>query len=136
MTTLAGIRNGLNTRLSTITALRKVYTRWPGNLAVTPAVIIGTPSGVYDRELGGSHTLTVPVYVLATTADVERSQDLLDVFIDDTSASSIRVAVNADPTLGGVVDSTAVLGFEGYGAGYDVGGDTFVGVQLNLEVFT
>jgi len=48
------------------------------------------------------------VTLLASTAVAEQAQDQIDVYIDPQGGGSIRAAIEADPTLDGVVDDATV----------------------------
>lgn len=128
---IGDIRSGLKKRLDR-TGLRghKVVP----DMLEPPTYVIGPPSGRYVDAIG-VHTLTFPVFVLVSFADGARGQANLDEYIADTGTKSLKVALEGDDTLGGVVDSSALLGWENYGAQFQFNDVAYVGVQFNVEVF-
>lgn len=101
MTTLAQVRDGLETRLKTIVGLR-VYDHVPDNAHYPAAVIFPPTHTDYrdDLDMGGwTARIVVMLFVPAT---VDRQQLDLYALMDRTGASSVFAAVEADRTLGGL----------------------------------
>jgi len=108
MTTLAEVRDGLETRLGTIYGLR-VYDYVPDDV-YSPAAIIFPPTHAdYRDDLGlGGYTAQF-VVLLLVPATIDRQQLDLYALLDRTGPSSIFAAIEADRTLGGLnVDTRAV----------------------------
>ena len=61
------------------------------------------------------------------------AQDAIDEYLAPTGAPSIRAAVQADTTLGGIVSLAVVTGWRDYG-GKEVSGVEYLGAVLDLEV--
>jgi hypothetical protein len=114
----------------------QVYT---GPLAAVqwPAIVIGWPES-YDpyTDLGSASDYTIPVRVeVAASRDFKSGNQALRPYIDRTGDYSICAAIDADVTLGGVVDSARVVEFVNFGyreVGTD--GTTVVQCEARIEV--
>ena len=71
--------------------------------------------------------------VFASHAHEDTAQDTLDAFIDRTGASSVFAAIDADPTLGGIVDYAVVTGATDYGS-LTVGALELFGCDFVIDV--
>ena len=101
MTTLDQVRDGLETRLKTISGLR-VYDYRPDNVDYPAAVIFPPINADYRDDQGmGSFSVQFIVMLMVPSA-IDRKQLDLYVFLDRTGSSSIFAAVEADRTLGGL----------------------------------
>lgn len=135
---LRDIRLGLRTQLETISGLR-AYDVWP--TTINPPVAIVRPlSGTFHEDEGGSVTYQFEITLLLQLGNLQVAQEQLDAYIATDGAFSIQVALEADPRLGGVADSTSVTGWRDYGTmrvGADEDGRApeFMGVLFDLEVF-
>jgi hypothetical protein len=127
------IREGIKTALSTIEGVQ-VSAQFLSN-PTPPAIHVFPPSGQYHRAMGNGHTdwnLTVQAFA-AMTSDIG-AQKLLDKFIADAGPYSVRQAIEADGTLGGVADDTIVQGFENYGVRVRPDGTLVLAVDFNVLV--
>ena len=133
MASIATIRDGLKTRLATIAGLY-THDTIPDDI-YPPAAIVGAPTRIaYDMAFRSPVSrITIPVRVIAGRATERESQDKLDGYISADGASSVRAAIDGDPTLGGAAHSTRVVEARGYGA-YEVGAVQYLGVELEIEV--
>lgn len=105
MATPAQIRTALAAQLAAQIPGLRAEAALPGQINV-PAATVRRHSTTYGTSLGpGSddHTFAVTLFL-----DLGQYDDL-DAFLAPVGALSIRAAVEADPTLGGVVDSAAVV---------------------------
>jgi hypothetical protein len=69
-----------------------------------PAVVVRRALTTYDTTQGGqSNDLALAVVVFLQFASQRSAQVLLDEFVSTTGDRSVYAAVNADPTLGGLV---------------------------------
>lgn len=110
MITLAQVRDGLATRLETISGLR-VVAYVPDDVPGYPAAVIFPPTNTdYSDDLGtGSFTVEL-IVMLFVPATVDRQQlDLYDL-LDRTGSSSVYAVVEADRTLGGLAVDARVTG--------------------------
>src|SRR5262245_55039882 len=107
MANLSAIRAGIVTRLRTIEGLR-AYAQVPGT--IDPPVAVVQPMGIdFDLTMAdGSDEYMVAIVVAVSQAETRTAQLLLDDYLAKTGDRSIRAAIDADQTLGGVVDITRV----------------------------
>lgn len=106
-TTWVAIRDGMKTRLATISGLvakdtvPKVGTA-DKNLAI---VVYGEP---FMEQAGHGDMVDIHLRVIVRVqrSKAEEMQDAIDAYIWPTGTNSIIAAVAADPTLGGIVDDT------------------------------
>lgn len=112
------------------------YPRPPGTVEA-PAVVVSLPPGElgdYSPVIGQDcMDLTLVVNVFVQWGDDEAAWDQLQPFIDQTGAFSLFAAVNADPTLGGVVDSALPFNPTNYGP-YTYGAVQYLGAEMTVEV--
>jgi len=110
--TIAQLRAGLVTRLQTISGLQ-VYGAEPGQIT-PPAAVVVTPSIDYHRSFNSSTALKAyqfRVMVMVAQGLIDEAAHSLDTYADPGSATSVRTAIEADPTLGGVAESLIVESF-------------------------
>ena len=133
MASIASLRDGLKTRLATIANLY-THDTIPDDVYV-PAAIVGFPTTVaYDFSFRSAVArYTFPVRVIAGRTTERESQDRIDGLCSPDGASSVRAAVDADPTLGGVANSTRVVSARDFGV-YDVAGVSYIGGEFEIEV--
>ena len=102
MTTLAQVRDGLETRLKTIPGLR-VVAYVPDDVPGYPAAIVFPPTNAdYSDALGDGSLIVEFVVLLLVSAAVDRKQLDLYGLLDVSGPSSVFAAVAADRTLGGL----------------------------------
>jgi hypothetical protein len=112
MATIAQLRAGLVTRLETIAGLN-TYSAEPGQIT-PPAAVVVTPTIEYHASFnssGGLKRYQFRVIVLVAQGLLDEAAHTLDTYADPGSATSIRNAIEGDPTLGGVADSLIVNTF-------------------------
>ena len=132
MASITAIRSGLATRLGTITGLRTGATI-PDN--VNPPYAIITPTTVnYHRAFNNAlSTFNFTVMVVVGRVSERTSQNSLDAYCSPSGSSSIRVAIEADKTLGGVVFDTIVTGMRNYGS-VVLGENTYLAAEFDIAV--
>lgn len=132
MASITAIRSGIATNLATISGLRSGPTI-PDN--VNPPYAIIAPSSVdYHRSFNnGLSTYNFTVTVVVGRVSERTAQNNLDAYCSPTGASSIRVAVESDKTLGGVVYDTIVTGMRNYGS-VVIGENTYLAAEFDLTV--
>lgn len=105
------VRDGLKTRLQTISGLR-VFDTIPEN-PQPPAAIVGQLDMNFDIDNArGLDLATVEVYLLVQRMDVRSGQDKLDNYLKGTGTGSVKAAIEADRTLGGACSTLRVLSAE------------------------
>lgn len=139
MANITAIRDGLKTRLQTISGLR-VWEYVTGTVAVPAAVILPGDGGRgrraidFDMTMGrGSDMFMFTILVLVSDAVERTSIDALDSYLASSGATSVKAAVEGDGTLGGIVGWTNVQGVQDYGR-IDYGGQTYLGAEFIVEV--
>lgn len=106
---LTEIRDGLVTRLNTISGLR-VYETPPAAVQEFPAAILTQrgPFAGYDRVMGAADVrYSFEVLVLVRSGDEDQALSDLEPYVTPTGASSIKAAV--DGNLGGNADWARVV---------------------------
>ena len=115
--TFPAIRAALATYLSGhITGLRATANRF-GQISPPCAVIIPQTGRLitYAQTFDGETDYYLRAILLVSEGDSASGQDLLDGYLSPTGAQSVNAAVQADPTLGGVVSYAAVIEATAYG---------------------
>lgn len=106
-TTIALIRTGLATSLSTINGLR-IYELIP-DTPYTPCAVISLDRVGYDSTMGrGSDMFEFTVTMVVGRADDRSAQIKLETYLSGSGSQSVKTAIEADTTLGGVVLNTRV----------------------------
>jgi hypothetical protein len=133
LASIKALRDGLKTRLATIAGLY-AHDTIPDNV-YPPAAIVGFPSSVaYDFAMRTAVARYLfPVRVIAGRVAEGEGQDKIDDLVSPDGASSVRAAIDADPTLGGVAHSTRVTTARDFGV-YEVAGVSYIGGEFEIEV--
>lgn len=131
---VSAVRDGLKVRFETISGLR-AYDTVPGAVVV-PAVVIVLKAIMFDATMGrGSDDLVFAAQVLASAASDKHGQDRLDAFLAGDGALSVKAAVEADASLGGIVSFARVAGADSYGFA-EYAAVEFYAVTFRIEVST
>lgn len=115
MAGLNAICDGLEARLATISELNAYATE--GGPMVMPAAVVITPEINYVETFGvdttdaetGKWSQEFRVWVLVADQLSAEAIRMMRDFADATGALSVRAAIHADRTLGGVIDDCAVI---------------------------
>lgn len=112
--TIQTIREGIAKNLATIPGLR-TSAFVPDN--PTPPIAVVIPQRVqFDSAFQrGMDEFTFDVMVIAARASERNAQHILDSYCNVTGASSVKVAVESEKTLGGSVMDCRVTELTGYG---------------------
>lgn len=113
--TIEQVMLGIETRLKTISGLR--VTEYAADQINPPHAIVGVPPiPEYRTTMGRGYFTIEPTVTVLVSAALDRAGQLkLASYANVTGASSIPAAIEADRTLGGVVDECWVLSFEPLG---------------------
>lgn len=134
MATVTEIRAGIATRLQTITGLR-TGSFIPDNPS-PPYALIEPVSVDYHSTYGqGMCQMEFKVTVVVQRASERTAQGMLDGFIANTGASSVRQVIELDRTLGGKVFDAKVSGASSIGA-ITISDTTYLAAEFNLVVLT
>lgn len=134
MTDVTAVRKGLATAADTITGLRALH--YPPGVVNVPLFFVG--SVAWDLDDGGpelADTLTVTCRLLASAAASERDgYELLDGYMAPSGPTSVRAALEADRTLGGVCLTLRCAVWTRPGV-WSHGAVQYIGAELQIEVF-
>jgi hypothetical protein len=134
MAAIASIRDGLKTRLATISGLRTHDTA-PSQINPPSAVVVpGDPAIRYDSTMArGSDDYLFMVHLFVSFAVDRTAQDKLDGYLSGSGATSVKAAIEADETLGGVAHFTRVKEVREYGE-KDYGDQRYLQAVFVVEV--
>ena len=132
MADVTTIREGLATRLATITGLR-TFAYIPDSVPV-PCAIVGLP-GIDYLQAMRSDTVRgeFPVRVLVSRASDRAGQGALLDYMDPTGTKSVKVALDGDNTLGGAASFAVLTSCKPPGV-YAIGGVDYLGVEFLVDV--
>ena len=126
------VRDGLKTRLQTITGLR-VYDLIPEPVT-PPCAVVGQLDLTFDIDNArGLDQANVDVYVIVQRFSERAGQDKLDAYLAGSGASSIKTAIEGDRTLGGVVNTLRVTSAES--GQYESQGVQFLSYRYRLTIW-
>jgi len=128
---VSSVRDGLKTRLQTITGLR-AYDVIPDKVT-PPCAIVGQLDFTFDIDNArGLDQATLDVYVIVQRLDARSGQNKLDDYLGSGS-KSIKTAIEGDRTLGGTVNTLRVTSAE---AGTYIEGEiTFLSYRYRLTIW-
>ena len=100
MALLTSIRDGLKTRLETISGL--TASEFVPDYIVPPIALVAPLNSLnYDSTMArGADTYEIPIVVYISRIDAQTSQDEVDAFLASSGSTSIKAAIEGDPTLG------------------------------------
>jgi hypothetical protein len=133
MASITDIRAGLATALAAVPGLRTT-TETPDTIS-PPVSIINVGNVNYDTA--GSRGLDEYNFILTVIVGRvgERSaQRLLDSYVTPAGASSVKLAIELDRTLGGKCDSLRVTDMRNYGS-LVIGEITYLAAEFNVVVY-
>ena len=131
MATLAQIREGLATRIKTISGLRaSAYIQFKPDPPVANVVLAPTE---FNLDFDGTWNPKLTIWVFVNPAS-PTAQQALDTYLAPTGTKSIAAASHADPSLGGVVESTKVTGIVTGPGLVGTAGSELLGAALGVEV--
>ena len=130
MSKLSDLRDGLADRMSTIRGLRTSAT--VPDAPRPPVAVVMPDRVVYDLNARrGADTFLFTVILLVGRADDRAAQNNLDAYI--VGDSSIKAAIEADRTLGGVANTCRVTEMNNY-ASMIIGETVYLAAQFAVEV--
>ena len=107
MSQVGDVRDGLVDALDTIDGLN--VAKWIGQSIRVPMAVVGWPTVTYDEAMQrGLDTWTIPVQIFVGLADNRSAVLKLESYMDGSGATSVKAAIEADTTLGGVCDDVRV----------------------------
>jgi hypothetical protein len=126
------VRDGLKTRLQTITGLR-VYDLIPEPVT-PPCAVVGQLDLTFDIDNArGLDQANVDIYVIVQRFSERAGQDKLDAYLAGSGSSSIKTAIEGDRTLGGTVNTLRVTAAES--GQYESQGVQFLSYRYRLTIW-
>ena len=133
MATVAEIREGLRANLATITGCQ--VSAYMLSQPTTPCLYVVPGAMDFDQAMQrGMDRWTFRVVALAGLASDIGAQKKLDEFLARSGATSVKAAIEADRTLGGVVDHLRVIDYSDYRTYGQPGGQVHLGVEFTVDV--
>lgn len=135
MSDIAALRAALATAVGTISGL-KAEQYWP-DVMHFPVAIPMPASEDYLITFDDATDIEMFLVVLAGPAQAGghvTAQKKLDGYLAMSGPSSIRAALEADPTLGGTVDNLAVAGWDQYHARWDANSVPAWGARCRVKL--
>ena len=132
------IRTGLQARLATIIGLN-VYAVHPDTITV-PAAVVRPDQRMFSLSMGSAPSaantivFVVTLYAAAAQNGLALGQQTLDAYLDDSGASSVKAAIEAEPTLGGTVTTCRVVRWYDYDT-YSAADIEYVACRFEVEVW-
>jgi hypothetical protein len=128
---VSSVRDGLKTRLQTVSGLR-VSDLIPDKVN-PPCAIVGQLDFTFDIDNArGLDMATCDIYVIVQRFDARSAQNKLDEYLGSGS-KSIKSAIEGDRTLGGVINTLRVTSAE---AGTYIEGEvTFLSYRYRLTIW-
>ena len=130
MSKLASLRDGLADRMATINGLRTSST--VPDAPRPPIAVVMPDRVVYDLNARrGADTFLFTIILLVGRADDRAAQNNLDTYI--VGPNSIKAAIEADRTLGGVANTCRVTEMNNY-ASMMIGETVYLAANFAVEV--
>lgn len=136
MADLGAIRSALASSVLGVGGIRHGYPKWPDTVVV-PCVVVELPDAGtivrYDRVLNQRSHWYLDVLLLLSTNVKRVRQEELDAYLSSTGESSVKLALEADPTLGGKAMSL-IVDEAGEQGEYTLAGINYLGVKWKVRV--
>jgi hypothetical protein len=132
MAVMSELRAGLANRLATITGLRTSPTL--PDQPTPPQAVVYPERVTYDTAFGrGSDDYTFVVLVIVGRVAERAAQTSLDAYCNSSGATSIKAAIESEPTLGGKALDCRVTEMRGQGS-LAVGDITYLTAEFLITV--
>lgn len=130
---LSELKAGLGERLATIPKLR-VAQQIPEQIN-PPIAVISRSTVTYHRDMGGGTTQwEMQVQLIAGRMADRAAQRTIDEWLSWDGPKSVRAAIEADGTLGGVALTTIVTEADAL-ASFQIGDSEYLGVTVSVTVY-
>ena len=115
----------------------RVYSFGKDTIDPPTAIVLPIPGDFlfYDDTFDGTDNFAMVVKILNGTQDSQSSQELLMGYMAKTGATSVRAAILADHTLGGICAYMQIPTAQNY-ADVEWAGQQYLGFELPVAVFT
>ena len=131
--TVTQVKQALGTALGTITGMR-AYAYQPDQINAPMAWSVLDDITYHDAMAGGLTSQRYRVSVVVGRASERSAQNALDTYLSFGSGG-VRYAVEADPTLGGVVQTLIVESANNI-QNLEYGDQTYLYVEFRVTVYT
>ena len=133
MASVKEMREGLAERARTIPGLRAFPTVL--DQVNTPCLFVFGPERIrYNSTLAnGSNEFWFPLRLYVARVDEKGAQDRLDAYVSPSGDQSLKAAIDADASLGGLVDFADLREARNYGP-YQSGSAHYLGVEFVVFV--
>lgn len=130
---LADLREGVADRLRTIPGIQ-AHAKILANPYLPIAFVVPGDTD-YHQAMGNGHSdYNIAVEIHAATFTDIGGQDILDALLSESGDMSVKAALEADPTLGGLAHDLIVQGFRDYGAFARASGEVALGARVLVWV--
>ena len=130
MATMSGLRAAIATRLATITGLRTSATL--PDQPQPPQAVVYPDRVLYDTAMGrGSDEYTFIVIVIVGRIAERSAQTSLDGYCNPSGGTSIKAAIEGDPTLGGAALDCRVTEMRGQSS-LTIGDATYLTAEFSV----
>lgn len=99
-----------------------------------PALCVIPSQVTYGETFDNGTLAAFDIWVYVSPADLVKAQQAIDVYMAPDGAQSLKAALDADTSLGNVVDYVKVIGWLGYSQLQDVAGSQLMGAPMRVEV--
>ena len=99
-----------------------------------PALCVIPNAITYGQTFDNGLLVPFDLWCYCSPADLVNAQKNIDAFMAPDGALSLKTAIEADQSLGGVVDFVRVIGWLEYARLVDVAGSQLLGAALRVEV--
>lgn len=131
--TVAQVQSGIKNRLATINGLR-AFEFQPDNQIAPPYAFAQLNSVEYHRAFqGGDIVYDFTIFVIVGRVSDRTAQASLDAYLSYSGAQSVRSALEADLTLGGIV-STLIVSRSSSIRSLSVGDAEYLSIEIALLV--
>lgn len=130
--TLTQITEGIADALRTIDGLR-VYDTQPDQLSVPCAIVNIDTIDYHGAFQMGLVTTSYKVFVMVARAETRNAVHALEAYLSPQGNLSVRRAIEADVTLGGLVASAFVARASAF-QNVTIGDANYLGVELDVEI--
>lgn len=138
MSVLGDIRAGIVNNFDAFYAGTIPYNQFTGYLLTPPqppCFEIDFPEDALVFDIGGSDNLRLIVRGIVELNEPDEAQQLLDEWLDNEGATSVKAAIESDPTLGGKVANLNVTSATGHRRLGTPDGAAYLAAEWTVEVF-
>jgi hypothetical protein len=132
--TLTQVRQALAATITAQTGLRATASQ-QAQLSPPQAVVLPVTGTfvTYSESMDGACDMSLRALVVVSRLDSSDGMDVMDAYLATTGSKSLYAGVQADRTLGGVVDWAIVREATGYGA-VNHGGLDYLGCSVIVDI--